>query len=304
MIHTPVLLNEVLYAFKDIDDGIIIDCTLGYGGHSEAILKQNKNVKIIACDRDTEAIEYSWKKLKEYKNRVEIHKTTFSNLVKSVDLSMVRGILADIGVSSLQLDKDERGFSLKSSLLDMRMDQNSSLDAKFVVNNYSQDELERILKEYGELSDGRQIAKKIVDYRAKKELTNAKELANLVGLKPARGNRGISKATLVFQAVRIEVNKELEELENLLTSIEYSAITKAIVAIISFHSLEDRIVKNYFKKWSKNCICPAGFMKCECGGNHAIGKIISKKAIVANKEETMKNSRSKSAKLRIFEIDR
>ncbi|QKF86299.1 16S rRNA m4C1402 methyltransferase [Campylobacter blaseri] len=298
------MINEVLDAFKDIEDGVIVDCTLGYGGHSEAILNNNKNIKIIACDRDEEAINYSKKRLEKYNGRIEMHKTTFSNLVKNIDLKSVRGILADIGVSSLHLDKNDRGFSVKSDVLDMRMNKESSLDAKFVVNNYTQDRLEEIFKEYGELKDARNTAKKIVDYRAKKEITSAKELANLIGLNPVRGNSGISRATLAFQAIRIEVNKELEELESLLTTIQNSDIKHAIVAIISFHSLEDRMVKNYFKKWSKNCICPEFFIKCECGGDNAIGKIISKKAIVAKKDEILNNSRSKSAKLRVFEIDR
>ncbi|CZE47929.1 16S rRNA (cytosine(1402)-N(4))-methyltransferase RsmH [Campylobacter geochelonis] len=302
-IHTPVLLDEVIDAFKDIDNGVIIDCTLGYGGHSEAILEANKNIKIIACDRDIEAIDYSSKRLAKFKDRVEIHRSTFSNLIKQIGHENIRGILADIGVSSLHLDKNERGFSVKSETLDMRMDQTQILDAKFVVNSYTLDELTRIFSEFGELSDARNLAQKIVEFRQTKEITSAKELANLVGLNPIRG-KGVAKATLVFQAIRIEVNKELDELKNLLTSIKNLNLKNARIAIITFHSLEDRLVKQAFKEWSKECVCPDFVMKCECGGNHAIGKVLTKKALTASSKEVSKNSRSKCAKLRIFEIDR
>ena len=301
--HIPVLYNEVLEVFKSVENGVIIDCTLGYGGHSNGILKSNPNVNLIACDRDDEAISFSKNRLSEFGDRVQIYKSNFSQILNLIDTNSVRGILADIGVSSLQIDKNERGFGLQSDELDMRMDKTSSKDAKFVVNSYSKDELTRIFNEYGELANSHKIADKIVAYRTNKTITSAKELVSIVGNKSVKG-RSVSEAILVFQAIRIEVNDELAELTNLLDSIENSKINKAKVAIISFHSLEDRIVKNRFKKWEKNCVCPDFFIKCECGGNHALGRILSKKAITASKDELMLNSRASSAKMRVFEIDR
>lgn len=301
MIHFPVLLKEVLKAFNGINEGVIIDCTLGYGGHSSAILKQNQSVKLMGFDRDLEAINYSKEYLKKFKDRILIKHSNFSNSLNDIDTSKVRGILADIGVSSLQLDKNNRGFSLNSDSLDMRMNQNDEKDAKFVINSYSANELERIFKDYGELKNAKFIAQKIAKFREKKELTSVKELANLVGLKPVRKG-GVLEIILVLQALRIEVNNELFELKNLLKSIENANLKDCVVAIISFHSLEDRIVKNAFKKWEKNCICPDFFIKCECGGNHALGKIITKKPITPTSDEIAKNSRSKCSKLRIFKI--
>ena len=301
--HIPVLYNEVLEVFKSVENGVIIDCTLGYGGHSSGILKSNPNVNLIACDRDDEAILFSKNRLSEFGDRVQIYKSNFSQILNLINTNSVRGILADIGVSSLQIDKNERGFGLQSDELDMRMDKTSEKDAKFVVNSYSKDELTRIFNEYGELANSHKIADKIVAYRTNKTITSAKELVSIVGNKSVKG-RSVSEAILVFQAIRIEVNDELAELTNLLDSIENSKINKVKVAIISFHSLEDRIVKNRFKKWEKNCVCPDFFIKCECGGNHALGRILSKKAITASKDELMLNSRASSAKMRVFEIER
>lgn len=301
MIHTPVLLNEVLDVFKDINSGTIVDCTLGYAGHTKAILNEKKDIDMICFDRDEEAIKYSQNELAEFKDRVQIYHTNFANMINNIDIKNVRGILADIGVSSLHLDKDERGFSINSSNLDMRMDTNQTLDAKFVVNDYSFDELVRVLKDYGELSDAKNIAKDIINYRIQKKILTGKELADIVGEKSVRKN-SVSKATLVFQAIRIEVNKELDELTNLLTSIENAEFNDTVVAVISFHSLEDRIVKTKFKEWEKECICPSFVMKCECGKNHSKGKILTKKPIIANQKEVKENSRCKCAKLRAFWI--
>lgn len=301
MIHTPVLLKEILDAFKDIKTGTIVDCTIGYAGHSKAILDQNKSVKIIGCDRDKTAVDYSTKKLESYGNRVQIYHSKFSEILSNLDIKNIRGILADVGLSSLQIDQDDRGFCLNSNSLDMRMDTSLEKDAKFVVNSYSFDELEKIFREFSELKDSSFLASKIIKAREEKEITSAKELASIIGSSLVRKG-GISKATLVFQALRIEVNKELDELTNLLTNIENLGLKNCIVAIISFHSLEDRIVKNMFKKWSTNCICPEFFLKCECGGDHAIGQIITKKAITPTNKEMIENSRSKCAKLRVFKI--
>lgn len=298
--HIPVLANEILEIFKNIN-GTILDCTLGYAGHSSLILKHNPNAKIIACDRDDEAIAFSQKRLEIFKDRINIHKMKFSELPSFAKGEKIAGILADIGVSSLQLDKNDRGFSTKSTELDMRMDKTQNLDAKFVVNNYSRDELVRVLKDYGELNNAEIYADKIIKFRTNKNFTNALELAQIFGVSGYKG-RSVGTATLGFQAIRIEVNNELGELKNLLTNIKNLAPKGGILAIISFHSLEDRIIKNTFKEWEKNCICPDFALKCECGNNHALGKIINKKPITASEDELKANSRASCAKLRVFKF--
>lgn len=302
-IHIPVLLNEVIEAFRDINDGVILDCTLGYGGHSKALLDTLPNIKIIACDQDDMAISYCTNKFKNYTDRIQIYKSNFSQILQKIPQENIRAILADIGVSSLQLDLNERGFALKSDILDMRMDSSNQLDAKTIVNNYSQSQLEKIFYEYGELPNAKSIANKIIIARQNKEISSAKELVQIIGNSNLQ-NRSVSIATLVFQAIRIEVNKELDVLKELLNSIQNSAINHARVAIISFHSLEDRIIKDKFKSWQSSCICPSGVMRCECGNNHSIGKIITKKPITPSAQEIKANSRSACSKMRIFDIKR
>lgn len=302
-IHIPVLLNEVVEAFKDINDGVILDCTLGYGGHSKALLDTLPNIKIIACDQDDMAISYCTNKFKNYTDRIQIYKSNFSQILQKIPQENIRAILADIGVSSLQLDLNERGFALKSDILDMRMDSSNQLDAKTIVNNYSQSQLEKIFYEYGELPNAKSIANKIIIARQNKEISSAKELVQIIGNSNLQ-NRSVSIATLVFQAIRIEVNKELDVLKELLNSIQNSAINHARVVIISFHSLEDRIIKDKFKSWQSSCICPSGVMRCECGNNHSIGKIITKKPITPSAQEIKANSRSACSKMRIFDIKR
>lgn len=302
-IHIPVLLNEVVEAFRDINDGVILDCTLGYGGHSKALLDTLPNIKIIACDQDDMAISYCTNKFKNYADRIQIYKSNFSQILQKIPQENIRAILADIGVSSLQLDLNERGFALKSDILDMRMDSSNQLDAKTIVNNYSQSQLEKIFYEYGELPNAKSIANKIIIARQNKEISSAKELVQIIGNSNLQ-NRSVSIATLVFQAIRIEVNKELDVLKELLNSIQNSAINHARVAIISFHSLEDRIIKDKFKSWQSSCICPSEAMRCECGNNHSIGKIITKKPITPSAQEIKANSRSACSKMRIFDIKR
>ena len=293
--HIPVLYNEVLNCFKDINKGYIIDCTTGYAGHSSGLLNQNSSVKLICNDQDDEALNFSKNRLKDFENRVEFNKGNFENIIKKFENYPIRGVLADIGVSSLQLDKLDRGFSFNSENLDMRMNQNQSLDASTVINSYSQVELENIFKEYGEIREYKKIASLIVQNRP---FYSAKELAEFFYNKLPKGK--IHPATLIFQAIRIEVNDELGVLDRLFKSMEEAKLKDCIVAIISFHSLEDRVVKNYFKKWSENCICPKDAFRCECGKNHALGKIITKKPIIATNFEIKQNPRSRSAKLRVF----
>ena len=293
--HIPVLYNEVLDCFKEIKTGYIIDCTTGYAGHSSGLLNQNSSVKLICNDQDDEALNFSKNRLKDFENRVEFNKGNFEDIIKKFEDYPIRGILADIGVSSLQLDKLDRGFSFNSKNLDMRMNQNQILDASTVVNSYSQVELENIFKEYGEIREYKKVASLIVQNRP---FYSAKELADFFYNKLPKGK--IHPATLIFQAIRIEVNDELGVLDRLFKSMEESKLKDCIVAIISFHSLEDRVVKNYFKKWSENCICPKDAFRCECGKNHSLGKIITKKPIIATNFEIKQNPRSRSAKLRVF----
>ena len=300
--HIPVLYNEVIDIFKEIDNGVIVDCTMGYAGHSGLILKNNPNIKLIGIDQDKTAIEFSKERLKPFKDRVEIKKGRFSEVLKEIlkTDTNVKGILADIGVSPLQLDELERGFSYDSDTLDMRMDKSRDFSAKNVINEYSQNELERIFRDYGELKNYKKLASFIVKNRP---FYSSKELSEAIKPLMPKGKK-IHPSTLVFQAIRIEVNDELKELEKLLDTIENSNIKKCIVAIISFHSLEDRIVKKTFSRWAKSCICPSEAIRCECGNNHSLGKIISKKPITASKDELKQNPRSRSAKMRVFKIER
>lgn len=296
--HIPVLYQETIEAFQDISDGYIIDCTTGFAGHSNGLLSSNKNIKLICNDQDDEALAFSKKRLEEYSSRVTFNKGNFEHVIETFKDYDIRGVLADIGVSSLQLDKQERGFGFDSETLDMRMDQNQALDAATVVNTYSQSELERVFKECGEVREYKKVTSLILENRP---FTSAKQISELLSRSMSKGK--IHPATLAFQGIRIEVNDELGVLERLFESLENAKFKNCIVAIISFHSLEDRIVKNYFKKWTKSCICPSGVFRCECGNNHTLGKIITKKPIIPTTEETKRNPRSRSSKLRIFKFD-
>ena len=296
--HIPVLYKETLEAFKDIKEGYIIDCTTGFGGHSNGLLEQSETINLICNDQDDEALAFSKERLEKYSPRVTFNKGNFEQVIDTFKEYDIRCVLADIGVSSLQLDKKDRGFSFESETLDMRMNQNQSLDASVVVNTYSQSDLERIFKEYGEVREYKKVASLIVNNRP---FTSAKEISELLAKKMSKGK--IHPATLPFQGIRIEVNDELGVLERLFDSLENAKLKNCIVAIISFHSLEDRIVKNYFKKWTKSCICPSDAFRCECGNNHALGKIVTKKPVIPTKEEIKQNPRSRSSKLRIFKFD-
>jgi len=296
--HIPVLYKETLEAFKDIKEGYIIDCTTGFGGHSNGLLEQSETINLICNDQDDEALAFSKERLEKYSPRVTFNKGNFEHVIDTFKEYDIRGVLADIGVSSLQLDKKDRGFSFESETLDMRMNQNQSLDASVVVNTYSQSDLERIFKEYGEVREYKKVASLIVNNRP---FTSAKEISELLAKKMSKGK--IHPATLPFQGIRIEVNDELGVLERLFDSLENAKLKNCIVAIISFHSLEDRIVKNYFKKWTKSCICPSDAFRCECGNNHALGKVVTKKPVIPTKEEIKQNPRSRSSKLRIFKFD-
>ncbi len=303
--HIPVLLQQTLDSFATVKEGVIIDCTLGYGGHSEALLKRFPKIKLIGIDRDQTAIDFASNRLAPFGERFEAVKGDFATaFTRALDIAgreNVRGVLADIGVSSLQLDYEERGFGFESDVLDMRMDQTQEFSAYDVVNGYSQEELSHIFREYGELSYAWPLAKKIVEARSQEPITSAKELAALA--MPFKGKKKIHPATLMFQAIRIEVNDELGQLNGVLDKIEAESLHDCIVSIISFHSLEDRIVKQRFKAWTVSCICPSDAMRCTCGNNHAKGKLLNKKPLIADDTEIKANPRSRSAKLRSILIE-
>lgn len=300
--HIPVLYREVVDTFRDIDGGVVIDCTMGYGGHSSMLLEANPDITLIGIDQDQTAIDFSTQRLKPFGERAVIRKGRFSSVIREilteVGPAQVRGILADIGVSSLQLDRRERGFSYESEVLDMRMDPGAALSAADVVNTYSREALEMILREYGELRNWRKVADVIVNRRP---FASAKALSE--ALKPfmPKGKK-IHPATLLMQAIRIEVNDELGELKRLLDAIEQAELPDAKIAIISFHSLEDRIVKQRFNEWAKSCTCPSDAMRCTCGNDHAKGRVLTKKPIMALDDETAQNPRSRSAKMRVFKM--
>ncbi|MCD6211537.1 MAG: 16S rRNA (cytosine(1402)-N(4))-methyltransferase RsmH [Sulfurovum sp.] len=299
--HIPVLLDEVLDSFSSVNEGYFVDCTLGYAGHSSEMLKKYDNIKHIGIDRDDEALAFSKKRLEPFEERSTYYKGTFATVLPVLKEAPIMAVLADFGVSSLQLDKKERGFSFTSETLDMRMDASAPLSAYEVVNEYSKDKLEYIFDTYGEVRSYRKLAGAVVEARAKAPIESAKELSEIAKqVIPAGGK--IHPATLMFQAIRIEVNNELGEIEGLLDAIEAKHTKGEVVSLITFHSLEDRLVKNRFKKWSMACICDPHAMRCTCGKNHALGKALSRKPITATKEELKINPRSRSAKLRSFKF--
>jgi 16S rRNA (cytosine1402-N4)-methyltransferase len=296
--HIPVLFDEVIETFIDLKDGYVIDCTLGYGGHSLGILESNPNIKLICNDQDDEALNFSKNRLKKFEDRIIFSKGNFKDVINRYKDKNIVGILADIGVSSLQLDKNERGFGFNSETLDMRMDQNQELNASEIVNEYSQKDLEKIFKEYGEVKEYKKVASLIVQNRP---FSTAKELADFLSKNMFKGK--LHPATLPFQGIRIAVNNELGVLEELFEQIENANFANTKVVIISFHSLEDRIVKTVFKKWTMKCICPPHIERCECGNDHQKGKVITRKPIIPTAKEIKVNARSRSSKMRVFKFE-
>ncbi|WP_033618933.1 16S rRNA (cytosine(1402)-N(4))-methyltransferase RsmH [Helicobacter pylori] len=300
-LHQSVLLQEVLQAFAPLEKGVLIDCTLGLGGHSKALLSQKPHLKLIGIDKDKHAQEIAKERLKAFEERYHILSGGFAKRFKEAleaHGDEIKGVLVDLGVSSLQLDDDDRGFNFHSPALDMRMDLESELNAQKVINSYSVVALEKIFKDYGEIKEYKKIAHHIVERRAKKPFKDAKDLSDF--LSSLSKNKKIHPATLVFQAIRIEVNHELEELKEFLQDARN--LKGAILCVISFHSLEDALVKNAFKDYAKNCICDALSFKCTCSNNHALGEILTKKPITPSPEEIKRNRRSRSAKMRVFQF--
>ncbi|AIS52715.1 ribosomal RNA small subunit methyltransferase H [Thermoanaerobacter kivui] len=303
-VHKSVLLKESIEYLNIKADGIYVDGTLGGGGHSEEILKRLKAGRLIAIDRDIDAINAAKERLKDYKNVYYVN-DNFKNIkeiLKNLKIDKVDGILLDLGVSSYQLDETQRGFSyMKDAPLDMRMDKESPFSAYDVVNKYSEEELERVIKEYGEEKWASRIAKFIVEARKKSEIKTTFQLVEIIkNAIPASARReGPHPAKRTFQAIRIEVNEELKDLDKAIEDMVEVLRGKGRIAIITFHSLEDRIVKNTFKRLEKPCICPPK-MPCTCGKKPLI-KIITKKPVMSSKEELEVNPRSRSAKLRVAE---
>ena len=302
MKHYSVLLNEAIEGLDIKEDGIYVDCTLGYAGHSKEILKRITRGCLFAFDQDNEAINYSTNILKEIGNNFEIINTNFVNLKKALkerNINGVDGILFDLGVSSPQLDEKERGFSYhQDAILDMRMDKSNKLDAREVVNNYSEEDLAHIFFKYGEEKYAKSIAKKIVEYRKTKEIDTTLELVEIIkSAVPEKYKRNTHPAKKVFQAIRIEVNKELNVFEIALKDAIELLNKDGRICVITFHSLEDRICKQIFKEYSEIDSKVKGLPIIPEEFKPKL-KLIGK-AIKPSKKELEENNRSRSAKLRI-----
>ena len=303
--HKPVLLNECIEGLHINPDGVYVDGTMGGAGHSIEIIKRLSNKgKLIGIDRDQEALQSAKTRLNNYKNVEYIHDNhdNIKEILQSFGIEKVDGILLDLGVSSYQLDERNRGFSyLGENELDMRMDQSQDLTAETVVNSYEEKELADIIYKYGEERYSRQIAKNICKYRKQKKIQTTKELVQIIedSIPKSKQHDG-HPAKRTFQAIRIEVNNEIEPLYQTVKDCIDCLNSKGRLCIITFHSLEDRAVKNAYIEATGKCTCPSDLPYCVCGAK-TLGKIINKKPIIATKEEQEENSRSKSAKLRIFE---
>lgn len=304
--HVSVLLNETIEGLNIKPDGIYADGTLGGAGHSYQIAsKLNGLGRLIGFDQDEDAIKASTERLKEFKN-VTIVRSNYRNMKEELNnrgIEKVDGILLDLGVSSYQLDTVSRGFSYKEAApLDMRMDNRNEVTARDIVNNYSQGDLFRIIRDYGEDKFAANIAKHIVMNREIKPIETTTELAEIVkaAIPMKFRKQGGHPAKQTFQAIRIELNSELSVLKESLMDMIDLLNPNGRICIITFHSLEDRIVKNIFKEAEDPCTCPKNFPTCVCG-KKSKGKVITRKPILPSEEELKLNSRSKSAKLRIFE---
>lgn len=305
--HTSVLLEETIDQLNIKPDGVYVDGTLGGGGHSyEIVSRLGTDGRLIGIDQDGDAIEAAGNRLKEFQDKVILVRNNYCNakaVVTENGFEKVDGIVLDLGVSSFQLDNVERGFSYKyDTALDMRMDTRQSLSARTIVNEYSEMELFRIIKDYGEEQFAKNIAKHIVRARQDKPLETTGELNEIIKAAiPARMRAtGGHPSKRTFQAIRIECNRELEVLKNSLDEFIDLLNPGGRLCIITFHSLEDRIVKSAFRKNENPCTCPPDFPVCVCGKTSK-GKVITRKPILPSEEEMEHNPRSKSAKLRVFE---
>jgi len=305
-IHKPVLFDECMEMLDIKPDGIYVDGTMGGGGHSEGILNRLDSGLLIGIDRDTEALNASQKRLDKFGNHVVFVNNNYINIkevLKSLDKEKVDGILLDLGVSSYQLDNPDRGFSYNyDAPLDMRMNTNDEITAKDVVNKCTKEELIKILRDYGEEKWANRIADFIVKRRESGEIQTTFELVDIIKAAiPAKAREGGGHpAKRTFQAIRIHVNKELEYLEMSVRNAIDSLEVGGRLCIITFHSLEDRIVKDVFNEYAKGCICPKEFPQCVCNNKPEV-KILTKKPIISKQEELEVNNRAHSAKLRVIE---
>lgn len=304
--HRSVLLKETIELLDIKPEGTYVDCTLGGGGHALEILKRlDEHGSLIGIDQDEAAIEAAAERLKEYKNVfiVRDNYRNFRDVLGKAHKGKVEGVILDLGVSSYQLDTPERGFSYKlEAPLDMRMDRRMTVSARDIVNGYSMEELVRVFRDYGEEKNAVRIAKRIVAEREKKEITATTELAQLIKeAVPAKvRNKKGHPAKQCFQALRIEVNAELTVLADTLDEMIDCLSEGGRIAVITFHSLEDRIVKNTFRRNEDPCTCPKDFPVCVCGKKPK-GRVVTQKPVVPGQEELSENNRAQSAKLRVFE---
>lgn len=304
--HYSVMLSETVDALSVKEGGIYADGTLGGGGHSYEILKRGKNIRLIGIDQDAEALSAAKERLSEFGDRVIYINDNFKNIVKILDeqqISQIDGMVLDLGVSSYQLDNSERGFSyMKSAPLDMRMNRQNEFSAYDVVNGYTEEKLTDIFYRYGEENWSKRVAKFIAERRKDAPIKTTGELSEIIKAAIPQGARKdeLHPEKRIFQAIRIEVNGELELLKGAIEDIVSRLKKGGRLAVITFHSLEDRIVKQVFSELGKGCTCPADFPVCVCGKKPEI-KIITKKPILPGGYELAENSRSKSAKLRVAE---
>lgn len=303
--HIPVLKNETIELLDIKSNGIYVDGTIGGAGHSKAIQEKEKIAKLIGIDQDIEALETAKKNLAEFGNTVFIN-DNFRNIdaiLGGLNIQAVDGILVDIGVSSYQIDSAERGFSFRyDAKLDMRMSRSNNFSAYELVNEYSEEELTRVIRDYGEEKFAKSIARHIVKAREEKPIEMTKELEKIIlsSVPRYKGQDGKSNVQRTFQAIRIEVNAELDALKEFIDKAVGLLKPKGRLAIISFHSLEDRIVKQKFKELATGCICPPDFPICVCGHKPVV-KLITKHPVEATKDELLINPRSAPAKLRVIE---
>ncbi len=304
--HVSVLWEETVDGLNIKPDGIYIDGTLGGGGHSELVLKRLTTGKLIGIDQDTDALAAASERLKEYGDRfIPVHSNfeDVLNVLNDLGIDKVDGMMMDLGVSSYQLDEAERGFSyMQDGELDMRMDRSRPFSAKDVVNTYSVEELHKIIKDYGEDRWAKRIAQFIVEAREDHEITRTTELVDIIKAAVPKGARkdGPHPAKRTFQAIRIEVNNELGIISETIKAISTALNPGGRISIITFHSLEDRIVKNTYKELAKGCICPPELPVCMCN-NKPVVKIITRKPRVPSDKEIEENPRARSAKLRVAE---